>query len=115
MAIAFIPWVAGAVIGGVAAYLYKDEHVRDSVSRTTGDISDKMKGAADAVTEKVTGSVNILRDKLFGKSVEEIAPVAPKKTATRKRTTAKTATKKKAVKRTTARKRAAKKPTAAAA
>ena len=121
MAFVVIPWVAGAVIGGVATYLYKDEHVREEVSRTAGNVTDQVKGAADTVTEKVSAGVTDLRNRLFGRPVEEIAPAAPKKATKRKRATAQKAAKKTAAKRTAASKkttrkpRAAKQPTAAAA
>jgi len=112
MAIVLIPWVAGAVIGGVATYLYKDEHIREDLSRTAGDVTGKLKGAADTVTEKVTAGYTGLRDRMFGKPVEEVAPAATKKPAKRKRaTTKKTA----ARKRVAAKAKTARKPRAAAA
>jgi len=121
MAIVVIPWVAGAAIGSVATYLYKDKHIREEVSRTAGNVTDQVIGAANTVTEKVSAGIADLRDRLFGKPVEEIAPAAPKKTTKRKRATAQKAAKRTVAKRTAASKkttrkpRAAKKPTAAAA
>jgi len=112
MAIALIPWVAGAALGSVATYLYKDEHIWKDVSRTAEDVSDKVKGAANTVTEKVSESVIVLRDKMFGKPVEKVAPAATKKTTKRKRTTAK---KTAARKRVAAKAKTARKPRKAAA
>jgi len=111
MAIVLIPWVAGAVVGSVATYLYKDEKIRKDVLRTAQGVSDMATGAATTVTGKVTEGFAGLRSRMFGKPVEKAPASAPKKRATRK----KTAAKRKAVKKTASRQRTSRKPAAAAA
>ena len=94
MAVHLIPFVAGAVIGGLAAYFYRDERLRGEVRKTVDDVSDKVSEGLHGLRERVSGG-------------REEAP--PAKKATRK-----TAAKKGAAKKKTVRKRAAPKKAAAA-
>lgn len=76
MAIPLVPLVAGAVIGSLVTYLYKDEEVRSGISRKTGDVADKVKETAGNVQEKVTESVKDIKGKLSRKSDEEQQPAS---------------------------------------
>jgi adenylate kinase len=98
MPIPLIPLVAGAVIGGLATYLYRDEKIQADVKRTAGDVADKVKGASRTVSGKVTEGYEDLRDKIKSKT-------SAKQTQSRKKATKKTASAKKKV----ARKKVAKK------
>lgn len=90
MAFPLIPFVAGAVIGGLAAFLYKDDKVRKSIGKTAGD-----------VTRKVSEGVSDLRRKASHQEApaeagsEQPAAAAP---VTKKRVAKKTVRKKAAAK-----------------
>lgn len=109
MAIPLIPFVAGAVIGGLSAYFYRDERLRKEVRRTAGDLSGKVKETADNVSHRVAEGWSGMRDKVTGRSNESAA--AP----TRKAATRKTGKKKAAAKKKVAKKKAAAKKKAPAA
>jgi hypothetical protein len=55
MAVHLIPFVAGAVIGGLAAYFYRDEKLRADLRKTAGDVSDKVSEGLHGLREKVSG------------------------------------------------------------
>lgn len=62
MAIPLIPLVAGAALGGIATYFYKDPAARKKVT-------DSFKGAGNKVTE----SVENVKNKFTKKSSSEIS------------------------------------------
>ncbi len=103
MALPLIPLVAGAVLGGLAAYLYKDEKLRRDIKR-----------AADNVTDKVSDGFDGLRDKVSGRREAATAdddvvvtkPKARKKTAKKKVSTKKAAAKKSVRRKAPAREKA---------
>ena len=96
MAIPLIPFVAGAVIGGLTAYLYKDDKVRKDIKKTAGDMS-----------HRVSEGFSELKGKVTGKGRE--APAAEPKATVKKKASAK----KKVAKKKVAKKAAAKKTEAA--
>jgi hypothetical protein len=49
-----IPFVAGAVIGGLAVHLFRDERVREDLRRSAGTISRKVQQTAGKVSKGVT-------------------------------------------------------------
>lgn len=109
MALPLIPLVAGAVLGSLATYLYKDDKLKRDLKRAAGNVSDKVSDGFEG-----------LRDKVYGKtsspSADEdsvAATPAAKKKASKKKAASKKATAKKAVSRKApARKKAAAKATA---
>lgn len=101
MAIHLIPFVAGAVIGGLGAYFYRDEKLRKDVSRTASALTGKVKKTAGDVSGKVAEGFSDLRDKVAGKPAP--APVA-KKASTKKSAKKTTAKKKVSKKKATSRK-----------
>ena len=66
MAFPLIPFIAGAVIGGLATYLYENEKARKQVRKTTG-----------TVTHTVAKGVGTLKRKVSG-ATDKTAAVAPK-------------------------------------
>src|SRR6056297_397879 len=58
MAIHLIPFVAGAVIGGLGAYFYRDEKLRREVRRTTAELGGRARKTADQVSGKVSDTVS---------------------------------------------------------
>jgi len=54
MAIHLVPFVAGAVIGGLAAYFARDEKLRREVSESAGELSGKVRETAGEVGDKVS-------------------------------------------------------------
>lgn len=96
MALHLIPFVAGAVIGGLTAYFYRDEKVRKEVRRSASDLSHKVKATAGDVSHKVSEGFSDLRRKVARtpQAEAEETPKAVKKVArkkvSRKKTTAKT-------------------------
>jgi hypothetical protein len=99
MAVHLIPFVAGAVIGGLAAYFYRDERLRGEVRKTVDDVSDKVSEGLHGLRERVSGG-------------REEAP--PTKKTTRRAAAKKVAAKKAAARKKAARSRAAPKKTGAA-
>ena len=89
MSIRLIPLVAGAVIGAVTTYLYKDKQSRDA-----------LKKGIDATEDKISDGVDSIKSALKQKKeepleVEEVEALAdkeePKTTRKRKTTTRKKA------------------------
>lgn len=107
MALPLIPFVAGAVVGGLAAYLYRDERLRKRVRHTASDVGYRLKDTAETVGDKLSGVYDDIRDRVKQKTDDTVSPDEPvaKKAAT-KRVTKKTTAKK----RTTKKKAAAKAP-----
>ena len=105
MAIPLIPFVAGAVIGGLATYLYRDEKLRNDMKRTADTLSDKVKDAAGEVSDKMSEGYDELRQKFTGKP--DAAPAKRSKKAAAKKAKTKVA------KKTTAKKKVSKKKAAA--
>lgn len=70
MAIPLVPLFAGAVIGSLVTYLYKDEKVRSGITRKAGEMSEKVKDTAGNVSEKVASGVGGLREKVSWKSAD---------------------------------------------
>lgn len=64
MALPLVPFIAGAVIGGAAIYLYRDKKTRKRIKK-------QVKGAAD----KVSGSVSSVRSKFGSKKQQHEAEV----------------------------------------
>jgi hypothetical protein len=87
MAIQLIPFVAGAVIGGLVAHFYKDKKIRKGIKQAAGDVSDKVREATATVSNKVSHGFSGLRQ---AASREKVA---------REKTTAKMPTKKKSIKK----------------
>lgn len=54
MAFPLLPFVAGAVVGGLATYLYENRQARTQIKKTAGDVTDKVKQTAGAVTQKMS-------------------------------------------------------------
>lgn len=103
MAIPLIPFVAGAVIGGLAAYLYRDDRLRRRVRTAAGDLSDKARDTADSIGDTLSGVYGDLRDKVMkkdavepGTDAEPVVETGPPKKATKKTAARKKVTKKKA-------------------
>lgn len=71
MAIPLVPLFAGAVIGGLVTYIYKDEKARSAMSRTADDVTDKVKGTASSISGKVSDSVGGIKSKFSKKPTEE--------------------------------------------
>lgn len=61
MAIHLIPFVAGAVIGGIGVYFYRDEKLRKEVSRTAGELGGRIRNTADRVSGKASEGFSGLR------------------------------------------------------
>lgn len=61
MAFPLIPFVAGAVIGGLAAWFYRDEKVRSEVQRSTDRLVNTVRETGDAVSDKVSAGLEELR------------------------------------------------------
>lgn len=113
MAYHLIPFVAGAVVGGLAAYLFRDERLRKDLRQSAGHLSRKTQETATEVSGKVATSLRQVRESMAGQgradesatrtAEPEVEPkrrkprAAGRKTATRKNPT-----------RTAARKRAPK-------
>ena len=53
MAIPILPFVAGAVVGGLGVYFYRDKKLRGAVGRTARGLREKVSPkSADAPTKK---------------------------------------------------------------
>ncbi|MFO8152674.1 hypothetical protein [Thioalkalivibrio sp.] len=64
MAYHLIPFVAGAVVGGLAVYLFRDEQLRDDLRRKTGSLSRRARDTADEVSAKVARGLRRGRESL---------------------------------------------------
>lgn len=100
MAYHLIPFVAGAVVGGLAVYLFRDAKVRDDLRQSATSISRKVQQTAGEVSGKVSKGLSQVRESMPGRSREatraavqadaEAAPPAPR-TSARRTTSRKTA------------------------
>lgn len=101
MAFPLVPFVAGAVVGGLTAYFARDEKMRRDLSETTDEVSGKLKQ-----------NIVSLKDRLGRSSAKKEAPQseapAPKRTR-RKLAPAKKAAAKAGRKAPTPRKKATRK------
>lgn len=61
MAFPLIPFIAGAVIGSLATYIYRDDKIRHEIKRSAGDLSSKVQHGAEEVSDKLTGRFDRLR------------------------------------------------------
>jgi hypothetical protein len=106
MAIPLIPFVAGAVIGGLAAYLYRDDRLRRRMRHAAGDVTDKARDTAEIIGDTLSDAYDGLRDKVTkkGAAAEPAAVEEP---------VAETAAPKKAAKKTSARRKVSTKKSAA--
>ncbi|MDJ0944910.1 MAG: hypothetical protein QNJ30_15685 [Kiloniellales bacterium] len=52
MAIPIIPFVAGAVIGGLGVYFYRDKKVRGAVGRTARGLREKVSSKSEEAPTK---------------------------------------------------------------
>jgi hypothetical protein len=98
MAIPLIPFVAGAVIGGLVAHFSKDEKLRKGIKQAAGDVSDKVRDTAGTVSHRVSEGFRGLRQK------------ASKEKVVRKKVAVKTPTKKQSTKKAVTKKVSRKKP-----
>lgn len=91
MAIHLIPFVAGAVFGGLGAYLYRDEKLRREVKRTAGVVGGKVTKTAGRVSGKVSAGFGELRQKVAPQETDQApaAQVPRKKPAAKKKRAAK--------------------------
>jgi len=102
MALPLLPFVAGAVIGGLSAYFYRDDRVRRAVRGRADDLSGMVKKTAGEVSDKVSVGFDELKQTLTGKSPgaapsQKAAPTrAAKKTARKKKVSKKKAAPQKA-------------------
>jgi gas vesicle protein len=102
MAYHLIPFVAGAVVGGLAVYLFRDEQVRDDLRQSATSISRKVQQTAAEVSGKVSRGLSQARESIPGRGQgaepaaeppAEAAPAEPRKPA-RRTAARKTATRK---------------------
>ncbi len=108
MAFPLVPFLAGAVVGGLSIYFYKDERARKDLQKRAGVVSGKAKEAAGDVSHKVSEGIGALREKVSRKgSATEVSLSSDKKTTTKKRATKKTARKKTAKAKSNAKKASA--------
>ncbi len=77
MAFPLVPFVAGAVIGGLGAYFYRDEKLRKSVKRASHELPGKVKRTASEVSDKVSETVKDLRSKKSAKKMDAEPVVEP--------------------------------------
>jgi hypothetical protein len=107
MAFPLIPFVAGAVVGGLAAWFYRDDKVRAEVRLGTDRLVNTVKETGDAVSDKVSAGLEGLRRKRTKAAVDAAAAAdsaaeaeaetgepapAKRRTSTRKTTARKKAT-----------------------
>lgn len=60
MALPLVPFIAGALVGGVSTYLYRDKKTRKKIGKQVR-----------SATDKVTESVSSVRGKLTGKKAKQ--------------------------------------------
>ena len=97
MAFPLVPFVAGAVIGGLGTYFYCDERLRSAASRTARELSGKAKRTAEGVSDTVSGGFRGLREKVAEQPEESpAAKRRPANKAARKSPAAKKTTRRKA-------------------
>ena len=68
MAIPIIPFVAGAVVGGLSVYFYRDGRARGAVGRTARGLTGKVKKTAGKVSDRVSEGFGGRRKKVSSKS-----------------------------------------------
>jgi hypothetical protein len=113
MAYHLIPFVAGAVVGGLAAYLFGDKRLRRDLRESAGNLSRKTQETATEVSGKVVTGLRQVRASMAGQGrADESAtsaaePEVKAKAAKPRVAVRKTATRKSPT-RTDARKRAPK-------
>ena len=102
MAFPLVPFLAGAVLGGLGAYFYQDRKVRKVVSKAAKELPGKMKRSAADVSDKMSETYKDLRQRVSGGDEK---PASARKRPARKTTKAKTTGRKTAArKKTTTRK-----------
>lgn len=103
MAVPLIPFVAGAVVGGLAAYFYKDENVRREVRRAAADVSDAVSHNLDELKHRIKPEERTTEAKPAAtkKTAKKKKPAAKKKPSTKKKAAGKPAKKKKKAAKTT--------------
>lgn len=104
MAYHLIPFVAGAVVGGLAVYLFGDERARQNLRQSADNLSRKAQRTAGQVSEKVTDGFAQVRESLPGRGgatdpapereVEVPAPKASARRTTSRRSPARATTRK---------------------
>lgn len=67
MAFPLVPFIAGAALGGVVAYLLKDDRIQAGLQQTASGIKDRFKGKPPETSEDV----------LDGEAVDEAVDEAP--------------------------------------
>ena len=113
MAYHLIPFVAGAVVGGLAVYLLRDEQLRDDLREKTGNLSRRARETASEVSDKVArglkrGRESVPGDGQSGDTATEANETVADATAPKARTSRRGTTTRKSPTRATARKRAEK-------
>jgi len=68
MAYHLIPFVAGAVVGGLAVYLFRDEQLREDLRHSAGSLSRRTRETASEVSGKVTQGLTRVRGSMPGRS-----------------------------------------------
>lgn len=64
MALPILPFAAGALAGGVATLIYKDEKAREALRKTRSNLSEKTRKTRTTVSNKIAESLSRLSDKL---------------------------------------------------
>ena len=64
MAFPMLPFVAGAVAGGLATLIYKDEKTRNAIKETSSNASEKTRTTSRKVSNKLADGLSRLSDKL---------------------------------------------------
>ncbi len=59
MALPLIPFVAGAVIGGLAAYLCKDKKLRNEIKKGASDASHKVSDGISGIRQRMSGKTAV--------------------------------------------------------
>ena len=79
MALPIIPFVAGAVVGGLGVYLFRNEKLRRVVGRTAGGMPGKVKKTVREESDTVAEGSDGPRGKNSSEADE--APASRRKTA----------------------------------
>jgi len=111
MAIQLLPLIAGAALGALATYLYKDDEARKSIKKGVDKVGDKLAEGANSIKETVSRKTKSTKAEKEPKA----APKATKKKVAKKKVSKKRPTKKKTASKKTASKKAANKKTSEAA
>lgn len=110
MAYHLIPFVAGAVVGGLAVYLFRDEQLRDALREKTGNLSRRARETAGQDSDKVgrglkRGRKPVPGDSQGGDTATEVDETVADATAPKARTSRRGRATGKSPTRATARKR----------